>query len=110
MDAPHRRKRSGVHSAYRQCELGICCQSCEPKSIVFFVSLYAVVVPTSATVSTKLLVLAGGFLLEITGYGLVIVLFSMSPASQNSTVLEPGSNAVGTIFAGFGLRLIVENL
>ncbi|WP_276122390.1 LysE family translocator [Pararhizobium qamdonense] len=82
-----------------------------PKCIAFFVSLYAVVIPTSATASTKLLVLAGGFLFEITWYGLVIVLFSTSPARR---IFERFGiwieRAVGTILAGFGLRLIAEKL
>lgn len=82
-----------------------------PKCIAFFVSLYAVVIPTSATVSTKLVILAGGFLMEITWYSLVIVLLSTSPARL---VFERFGawvqRVLGTLLASFGLRLIAEKL
>jgi threonine/homoserine/homoserine lactone efflux protein len=82
-----------------------------PKCIAFFVSLYAVVIPSSATLSTKLAILTGGFVLEMTWYGLVIVLLSTSPVrlvfERFGTWIE---RAVGTLLAGFGLRLIAEKL
>ncbi len=82
-----------------------------PKCVAFFVSLYAVAIPASATFSTKLTVLAGGFLLEIAWYGFVIVVLSTSAArlifERFGTWIE---RAVGTLLAGFGLRLIAEKL
>lgn len=82
-----------------------------PKCIAFFVSLYAVGIPVDATLYTKLAILAGGFLLEITWYGLVICVLSTSPArslfKRFGTWIE---RAIGTLLAGFGFRLIAEKL
>jgi threonine/homoserine/homoserine lactone efflux protein len=95
---------SGLHS-------GTIVNLANPKCIAFFVSLYAVAIPASATLSTKLAILVGGFLLEIIWCGLVIALLSTSPArlafERFGKWIE---RAVGTLLAGFGLRLIAEKL
>lgn len=82
-----------------------------PKCIAFFVSLYSVVVPASATIATKVAISIGGFALEILWYGLVIIMLSSGPA--RSAFQQFGlwiERAIGTLLAGFGFRLIAEKL
>ncbi|TDK31265.1 threonine transporter [Rhizobium deserti] len=101
----------GVGSFWSGLQSGTIVNLANPKCIAFFVSLYAVAIPASATLSTKLAILAGGFLLEIIWYGLVITLLSTAPA--RSAFKRFGrwiERAVGTLLAGFGLRLIAEKL
>ncbi len=82
-----------------------------PKVITFFVSLYAVTVPPEAAFWTKLSVLAGGFLLEILWYGLVIAVLSTKPVRMAYDRFGRWiERAVGTALAAFGVRLISEKL
>ena len=101
----------GVGSFRSGLQSGTIVNLANPKCIAFFVSLYAVAIPASATLSTKFAILAGGFLLEIIWYGLVIALLSTTPAraafKRFGIWIE---RAVGTLLAGFGLRLIAEKL
>jgi threonine/homoserine/homoserine lactone efflux protein len=108
---PHGETSRGVGSFRSGLQSGAIVNLANPKCIAFFVSLYAVAIPASATLSTKLAILAGGFMLEIIWYGLVISLLSTSPArlafERSGGWIE---RAVGTVLAGFGLRLIAEKL
>jgi len=82
-----------------------------PKVIVFFVSLYAVAVPPQTALWIKLLILAGGFLLEIFWYGLVTALLSTAPArAVHDRFGLWAERAIGTLLAGFGIRLIADSL
>jgi threonine/homoserine/homoserine lactone efflux protein len=82
-----------------------------PKVIAFFVSLYAVAVPPQTALWIKLLILTGGFLLEIFWYGLVIALLSTAPVrAVHHRFGLWAERAIGTLLAGFGVRLITDSL
>ena len=82
-----------------------------PKVITFFASLYAVTIPLNASVSTKAVILVGGFVLELIWYGLVIVILSTRPAQTLFLRFRTWiQRALGTMLAIFGVRLIAERL
>lgn len=91
--------------------MGIIVNLSNPKGIAFFIGLYAVAVPPDTASWAKLLILAGGFLIEIIWYGLVTVLLSTRPAraayDRFGLWIE---RAIGTVLTGFGLRLLWERL
>jgi threonine/homoserine/homoserine lactone efflux protein len=98
-------------SATKGLRTGIIVNLSNPKVITFFLSLYAVTVPIGVSLSTKLALLTGGFLLEVLWYGLVIVLLSTPPArAVYDRAGQWIERAVGTALAVFGLRLISEKL
>jgi threonine/homoserine/homoserine lactone efflux protein len=103
--------KSGGGSLWLGLRSGAIVNLANPKCIAFFVSLYAVVVPAGASLSTKLSILGGGFVLEIVWYSIVVVLLSTRPA--RSAFKRFGAwieRAIGTLLAGFGVRLIAEKL
>jgi threonine/homoserine/homoserine lactone efflux protein len=91
--------------------MGMIVNLSNPKAIVFFLSLYAVAVPPATALWAKLVILVGGFALEIAWYNLVAILFSTRPAraafQRFGIWIE---RAIGTMLAGFGLRLIWERV
>lgn len=98
-------------SASRGLRMGMIVNLSNPKGIAFFIGLYAVAVPPDTAVWAKLVILAGGFALEIVWYGFVMVLFSSRPAraayERFGIWIE---RAIGTVLAAFGVRLISEKL
>ncbi|WP_234624814.1 LysE family translocator [Agrobacterium vitis] len=82
-----------------------------PKGIAFFIGLYAVAIPPETALWAKLLILFGGFTLEIVWYGLVVLLFSSRRAQmlyqQFGRWIE---RVLGALLAAFGLRLIAEKI
>lgn len=106
-----RERGSTPISASRGLRMGLAVNLSNPKGIAFFIGLYAVAVPPETALWAKLAILAGGFALEILWYGFVIVLLSSRPAQ---VVYERFGlwieRAIGTVLAGFGLRLISEKL
>lgn len=102
---------STPHAAFRGLRMGMLVNLSNPKGIAFFVGLYVVAVPPATAAWAKLVILAGGFLLEIIWYSLVTVLLSSRPAraayDRFGLWIE---RAVGTVLAAFGLRLISEKL
>ncbi|HEX9869829.1 MAG TPA: LysE family transporter [Candidatus Tectomicrobia bacterium] len=98
-------------SASRGLRMGLIVNLSNPKGIAFFIGLYAVAVPPDTAIWAKLAILAGGFMLEIIWYGLVMVLLSSRPA--RTTYERFGlwiERAIGTVLAAFGIRLIAEKL
>lgn len=95
----------------RGLRMGIIVNLSNPKVITFFVSLYAVTVPPETAVWAKAAVLAGGFLLEILWYGLVILLLSTGPARRAYQRFGRWiERMIGTALAAFGVRLVAEKL
>ncbi len=80
-----------------------------PKSIIFFTSLYAAAIPFDAALATKGIILFGGFSLELVWYSFVLFIFSTSRIRavyrRYVAWIERG---IGTVLAYFGLRLILE--
>lgn len=91
--------------------MGVLVNLSNPKGIAFFIGLYAVAVPPETALWAKLLILCGGFLLEMVWYGLVTIVLSGKRARQAyerfGRWIERG---IGTLLAGFGMRLIAEKL
>jgi threonine/homoserine/homoserine lactone efflux protein len=102
---------AGPSDALRGLRMGIVVNLSNPKGIAFFIGLYAIVVPPDTPLWVKLVILIGGFFIEITWYGLVTVLLSTRPAraayDRFGLWIE---RAIGTVLAAFGLRLIAEKL
>jgi threonine/homoserine/homoserine lactone efflux protein len=91
--------------------MGLVVNLSNPKGIAFFIGLYAVAVPPETALWAKLAIVSGGFALEIIWYGLVTVFLSTRQArglyDRFGRWIE---RAIGTLLAGFGLRLISEKL
>ena len=106
-----RRTCSETGGAWRGFRMGLLVDLSNPKGIAFFIGLYAVAVPPETALWAKLVILLGGFALEITWYGLVTVCLSTRPArlvyDRFGRWIE---RAIGTLLAAFGLRLITEKL
>ncbi len=102
---------SAPSTALQGLRMGIIVNLSNPKGIAFFIGLYAVSVPPDTALWVKLLILAGGFLIEIIWYGLVTILLSPRPArvayDRFGLSIE---RAIGTVLVGFGLRLLSERL
>jgi threonine/homoserine/homoserine lactone efflux protein len=90
---------------------GFFAQLSNPKAIAFFLSLYAVAVPSDTAPWAKAMILAGGFILELGWYSTVTTLLSQGPArafyDKFARWIE---RALGTVLAGFGFGLIAEKL
>lgn len=101
----------GPSGALRGLRMGLIVNLSNPKGIVFFIGLYAVTIPPDLALWAKLIILAGGFFLEISWYGLAIVLLSTRPAraayDRFGLWIE---RVIGTLLAAFGIRLIAEKL
>lgn len=106
---PQQRSASG--SLLQGLRMGVLVNLSNPKGIAFFIGLYAVAVPPETAAWAKLVILLGGFLLEILWYGLVTVLLSGRTArgvyQRFGRWIERG---IGTLLAAFGLRLLTERL
>lgn len=100
-----------VTSAARGFRMGLIVELSNPKGIAFFVSFFAVAVPVETAPWAKATILAGGFILEIMWYGAASFLLSTRPVraayERFAIWIE---RAIGTILAGFGLRLISEKI
>ncbi len=102
---------SAPRTSLQGLRMGIIVNLSNPKGIAFFIGFYAVAIPPDTAPWAKLLILAGGFLIEIIWYGLVTILLSTRPAraayDRFGRWIE---RAIGTVLAGFGLRLLSEKL
>lgn len=105
------RQPGSAKSLSKGLRMGMLVNLSNPKGIAFFIGLYAVAVPPETAVWVKLVVLLGGFSLEIIWYSLVTVLLSGQTARRAyercGLWIERG---IGTVLASFGLRLIAEKL
>jgi threonine/homoserine/homoserine lactone efflux protein len=80
-----------------------------PKSIAFFIGLYAVAVPHETALWAKISIIAGCFVLETAWYALVAALLS-TPAAL-ALYRRAGKwieRIIGACLAGFGIRMIYE--
>jgi threonine/homoserine/homoserine lactone efflux protein len=93
----------------RGLRLGLLVNLGNPKAIAFFVSLYVATIPPGTSSLARLTILAGGFVLEIVWYGLVVWLLSTAPAraayKRCGVWIE---RVLGTLLVLFGIRLITE--
>lgn len=100
-----------ITSAARGFRMGLIVELSNPKGIAFFVSFFAVAVPMETALWAKAVILAGGFILEIVWYGAASFLLSTRPVravyERFAIWIE---RAIGTLLAGFGVRLISEKL
>ncbi|PWC84223.1 threonine transporter [Azospirillum sp. TSH100] len=97
--------------ALRGMRMGAVVNLANPKGITFFIGLYAVAIPPETALWAKLMILAGGFAVEIVWYGAVIFLLSSRPARAAFERFGQWiGRAIGTVLAAFGLRLIAEKL
>jgi threonine/homoserine/homoserine lactone efflux protein len=80
-----------------------------PKSIAFFVGLYAVAVPSETALWAKIAIIAGCFILETLWYALVATVLS-TPAAV-AAYRRAGKwieRSIGVVLAGFGVRMIYD--
>ena len=103
--------RPGRHDSLRGFRMGAIVELSNPKGIAFFLSLFAVSVPAGTALWAKLTILAGGFAIEVLWYSLVAIVLSSPPArrvyGRFGRWIE---RLIGTLLAGFGIRLITEKL
>lgn len=103
--------RPNVAGTTRGLRMGLLLELSNPKSIAFFVSIFAVAVPVEAVFWVKAVILLGGFLLDIIWYGLAAIVLSTGPVQlvyrRFSVWIE---RLFGTLLAGFGVRLIAEKM
>lgn len=98
-------------SALRGLRIGLIVELSNPKSVAFFVSIFAVAVPPDTAIWVKATILVGGFLVDLLWYGLAATLLSMRPVRilyQNFSIWI--NRALGTVLTVFGLRIIYEKL
>lgn len=89
--------------------LGAVVSFANPKSIVFFTSLYAAAIPFDAALSTKAAILFGGFSIEVLWYSFaVLVLSTRHIRAAYSRAAKWIERCIGTVLAYFGLRLILD--
>jgi threonine/homoserine/homoserine lactone efflux protein len=95
----------------RGLRMGAVVELSNPKGIAFFLSLFAVSVPAGTAFSAKLTILAGGFAIEVLWYSLVAILLSSPPVRRVYARFGRWiERFIGTLLAGFGIRLITEKL
>ena len=95
----------------RGLRLGLLVELANPKSVAFFVSIFAVAVPADTALWAKAAILLGGFLVDLAWYGFAATLLSTRPVQglyrRFAVWIE---RALGTVLAGFGIRLISERV
>lgn len=107
-EAPMPVVAKGVGRGFR---MGLIVELSNPKSIAFFVSIFAVAVPPDAALWVKTTILAGGFLVDLAWYGLAATLLSTRPVQLVYRKFALGiDRALGTVLAAFGIRLISDRL
>lgn len=110
MTAPSENRPNAGGAARGLC-MGLLLELSNPKSIAFFVSIFAVAVPVEAALWAKAVILLGGFLLDIVWYGLAAIVLSTGPVqSVYRTFAVWIERLFGTLLAGFGMRLIAEKI
>lgn len=96
-------------SAWYGLRAGLIVAFANPKSIAFFVGLYAAAVPADTALWAKGAIIGGGFMIELLWYGLVTMLLSTSGARAAYRRFGKWiERAIGTMLAGFGLRMILS--
>jgi threonine/homoserine/homoserine lactone efflux protein len=103
--------QAGSTGPWRGFRTGLLVNLSNPKAIAFFIGFYAAAIPLQTALWAKLVILLGGFLLELIWYGLVAVLMSSRPARKAYERFGRWiERSIGTLLGVFGLRLIAEKL
>ncbi|RLJ51508.1 threonine/homoserine/homoserine lactone efflux protein [Litoreibacter meonggei] len=93
----------------RGLRLGLLINLSNPKAITFFVSLYAVAIPSETGLGAKSAILFIGFGMEVLWYTIVVAILSTGPAraiyNRFGVWFE---RTLGTILVVFGIRMIME--
>jgi threonine/homoserine/homoserine lactone efflux protein len=80
-----------------------------PKSIAFFVGLYAAAVPHETALWAKVTIIAGCFILETLWYALVALMLSTPAALEIYRRFGKWiERTIGAFLAGFGVRMIYD--
>jgi threonine/homoserine/homoserine lactone efflux protein len=98
-----------MRSGWYGLRTGFIVDLCNPKSIAFFIGLYAVSVPPATALWAKVAIIAGCFILETLWYTLVAAALS-TPAAV-AAYRRAGKwieRTIGTLLAGFGMRMIYD--
>lgn len=89
--------------------MGLLVEFANPKSIAFFISIFAVAVSPGTPGWAKATILAGGFLIDLAWYGFAAAMLSTRPVQMLYRKLSLGIERVlGTLLAAFGLRILYE--
>lgn len=89
-------------------KLGITVELSNPKSIAFYVGLYAVAIPIDASFATRSAILLGSAAIQLTWYCLIISIFSRAPFQKlYQRWSEWIERTLGTVLIAFGLRMVV---
>lgn len=103
--------KTEARSIGRGLRMGLLVELANPKSIAFFVSIFAVAVPSTTALWVKAAVLVGGFLVDLIWYGFATTMLSTRPVQavyrRFSIWIE---RVLGTVLAAFGLRIIADRL
>jgi threonine efflux protein len=98
-----------VRSAWYGLRTGFIVDLSNPKSIAFFIGLYAVAVPHETALWAKVCIIAGCFVLETLWYGLVAAMLSTPAALALYRRVGKGiERTIGACLTGFGIRMIYE--
>ena len=85
---------------------GLVVDLANPKNIAFFVSLFAVAVPSGTALWAKGAILVGAFVIELLWYGLIASAFSTDGARRlYARFGRIAERAVGAVLVLFGVRL-----
>ena len=96
---------------WRGLRMGLVVNLSNPKGIAFFLGLYAVMIPPGTSSWAQMLVLAGGFSIEVIWYGLVTLLMSSAPArAMYRRIGQWIERVIGVVLVGIGCRLIAEKI
>jgi threonine/homoserine/homoserine lactone efflux protein len=98
-----------VRSGWYGLRTGFIVDLSNPKSIAFFIGLYAVAVPHETALWAKINIVAGCFVVETLWYGLVAAMLSTPAAlaiyKRSGKWIE---RTIGACLVGFGIRMIYE--
>ncbi|HZE53832.1 MAG TPA: LysE family transporter [Bradyrhizobium sp.] len=100
---------AGARSGWYGLRTGFIVDLSNPKSIAFFIGLYAAAVPHETALWAKVSIVAGSFAVETLWYGLVAAMFSTPAALAIYKRLGKWiERTIGACLAGFGIRMIFE--
>jgi threonine efflux protein len=111
VDSGTRPIRIDARSFGRGLRTGLLVELANPKSVAFFVSIFAIAVSSDTALWAKVTILIGGFLVDLAWYGFAAMMLSTRPVQlfykQFGVWIE---RALGCVLAGFGIRLISEKI
>jgi threonine/homoserine/homoserine lactone efflux protein len=100
-----------LRTAWYGVRTGFAVDLSNPKSVAFFVGLYAVAVPPETALWAKATIIAGCFVIETCWYALVATLLSIPAAfTMYERLGKWTERTIGIFLGGFGLRMICGRL